>query len=98
MAFDLFRGHVPDRPDLNARLSSLKVARDFGNAEVGDLDGAIIFDDNVARFQVSMDDPHGVGVLQRLGQPQRDLHLGQVRFDGGRAAGGISQDATGKFS
>jgi hypothetical protein len=71
--------HVPGGPDDLPNRSDRDRVDGPGNAEVGDLDRAVIQKHQVARFHVAMDDPSNVSRMQRLGR------LGEYRQHGGHA-------------
>ena len=62
----LLRRHVKRAADDRALLSDLRItlANRFGNAEVGYLDVAVAVDQEIARLDVAVDDPGGLGVAQ----------------------------------
>lgn len=66
----LFRAHVAQRAEKIARQGQAGVVLHAGQAEVGDPDVPPRVEEQVRRFDVAVDHPHLVRVLQRLG----DLH------------------------
>ncbi len=92
----LFRGYVLRCAERHFRLRQIRVlrppARHFGKAEIGDLHPAFSVDQNIARFDVAMDDAFLMSVLQRVADFRHDgqrlfgrqglpglLHLPQIQ-------------------
>ena len=74
-ALGLLRRDIMHRAERLARERVLRCA-DPGDAEVRDLDAAVLEDQNVVRLDVAMDDAASVRVLKRLG----DLHRKMQRL------------------
>ncbi len=84
----LLGAHVAQRADHVAGQRQLAVARDLGQAEVGDPQVAAHVHQQVARLDVAVDDAQPVGVLQRRRRVQAHLgHRAEVRRALHRAQG-----------
>ena len=64
--------------------AALLLMRELGEAEVEDLDAAVVRDEEVLRLQIPVDDP----LLVRRGEPVRDLERVVGRLAGGELAAG----------
>ena len=86
----LLRGHVGQRPDDVAGARQRRVARQVGDAEVGQLrrraGGArAVGDDHVLGLDVAVDDAAAVRVLERVGEREADpqhVAVGQLALGG----------------
>ena len=67
---DLLGRHVGGRAHHQAGRGQPGVALDRGDAEVGQLGGAVLADHHVLGLEVAVDDPGPVGRLQRVQQPE----------------------------
>ncbi len=70
----LLRRHVKRRPDISRELRLHDVAAiDHGDAEVSQLDVAVLGQQDVARLDVAMNDALAMGVVERLGGLVNDV-------------------------
>jgi hypothetical protein len=70
LGLDLLGRHVGGRADHQPGGGQPGVALDRGDAEVGQLGGAVLADHDVLGLEVAVDDPGPVGGLQRVQQAQ----------------------------
>ena len=77
-ALDLLGGGIARRADEDARLRQVRVGLErLGQAEVHDLGGLVVHQQDVGRLEIAMDDPQAMGIPDGAGQhrdhPRRRL-------------------------
>ena len=72
VAVELFGRHVAERAEDVAGVGQVLLIGGLGEAEVGDPDTAMSVEEQVARFDVAVDDALLVGVLEGLGGLEAD--------------------------
>ena len=64
----LLGAHVAERAQQHAAGGYARIGSDAGQAEVGDAEAAITVEQEISWLDVTVDDPFGVSMVERLGR------------------------------